>query len=309
MAQTVIGMFDNAGEAQRALEHLQQRGISRDRIDLSRGATSSNVSDSRSSDSDRSSNSFTNFFRNLFGADNDDADRYSRVAERSDTIVTVHAASQEEASMAASILDECGAVDVDARARAYGFSGSSRSDLSSGDDRRDISGTSGPDTTIQRMEERLDVGKRSEERGNIHVRSRIVEKPVEEHVRLREEHIHVERQQVDRPVNSGDFNQFQERDIELTERAEVPVVNKEARVVEEIRISKDVTERDETIRDTVRRTDIDIDDKSNESYRGVSGDRGDLRNSDDLRSGSDYPDSSDFRDNSDYRDNGKRPGF
>ncbi|RYY61313.1 MAG: DUF2382 domain-containing protein, partial [Chitinophagaceae bacterium] len=51
-----------------------------------------------------------------------------------------------------------------------------------------------------------------------------------------------------------------------TEKSEVPVVNKEARVVEEVRVRKEVSERDETIRDTVRRTDIDID-KTNESGR------------------------------------------
>ncbi|RYY92282.1 MAG: DUF2382 domain-containing protein, partial [Chitinophagaceae bacterium] len=50
------------------------------------------------------------------------------------------------------------------------------------------------------------------------------------------------------------------------EKSEVPVVNKEARVVEEVRVRKEVSERDETIRDTVRRTDIDID-KTNESGR------------------------------------------
>ena len=82
---------------------------------------------------------------------------------------------------------------------------------------------------------------------------------MEEHIRLREEHVNVERQPVNRPVGAADENTFKEREIELTERSEVPVVNKEARVVEEIRVSKDVTERDETIRDTVRSTEVDID--------------------------------------------------
>ena len=57
-----------------------------------------------------------------------------------------------------------------------------------------------------------------------------------------------------------DRGAFRDRDIELTERSEVPVVNKEARVVEEVKISKDVTERNETVRDTVRSTEVDVDD-------------------------------------------------
>jgi hypothetical protein len=50
----------------------------------------------------------------------------------------------------------------------------------------------------------------------------------------------------------------------MTETEEVPVVKKEARVVEEVRLKKDVRERDEVIRDTVRRKDVEVD-ETNES--------------------------------------------
>lgn len=276
MAQTVIGFFDDATEAQRAVEKLQSAGIGRDRVDLSRGGGSagnsttdisgvnrvsgserdensySRVSDDRTVDREgRNTNAFTDFFNNLFGGsdDNEEASRYSRVADRSNSIVTVHAQSKDEAERAADILDECGAVDVDERAAQYG---STHAGASRGMDNK-------RETTISRVEENLEVGKRTEERGGVRVRSRIVERPVEEHIRLREEHVNVERQAVNRPISSTDDKTFQERNIELTERSEVPVVNKEARVVEEIRVSKEVTERDETIHDNVRRTEVDID--------------------------------------------------
>jgi stress response protein YsnF len=278
MAQTVIGFFDESSEAQQAVEQLQSAGISRDRIDVSRGSggtatgtsgsmgginpvsgserdenSVSRTSDDRTVDREgRNTNAFTDFFNNLFGGgndDNDDADRYSRVAEGSNSIVTVHAQSREEAERAAEILDSCGAIDVDERSAQYGSMSAGRSE-STGDRR---------ETTIPRVEESLNVGKRTEESGGVRVRSRIVERPVEEHVRLREEHINVERQPVDRPISMDDARAFQDKEIELTEHTEVPVVNKEARVVEEIRVSKDVNERDETIRDTVRNTEVDID--------------------------------------------------
>ncbi|HEV7329493.1 MAG TPA: YsnF/AvaK domain-containing protein [Flavisolibacter sp.] len=290
MAQTVIGFFDDQQEAQQAVAKLQSSGITRDRIDVSRGGSSSSTSmsgtgsvnpvsgsdrddnsirrttDDRTVDREgRNTNAFTDFFNNLFGGsdDNDDADRYSRVATNSNAIVTVHAQSREEAERAADILDECGAVDVDERSAQYGATAGGR--VESTGNRRE--------TTIPRVEENLEVGKRTEERGGVRVRSRIVERPVEEHVRLREEHVNVERQPVDRPVSMDDARNFQEREIELTERTEVPVVNKEARVVEEVRVSKDVTERDETIRDTVRNTEVDVDRL----------DAGSTRSSDDLR--------------------------
>ncbi len=255
MAQTVIGFFDSAEEGRRALNQLETSGLSRDRIDISENSGTETISDS----SDRSGDSeggIKGFFKSLFGDDDESADRYSRVGSSSRCLVTVHARSEDEAERAADILDSCGAIDIDERAAQYGSVSSDRSE-STGQRR---------ETTIPRIQENLEVGKRTEERGGVRVRGRIVERPVEEHVRLREEHVNVERQPVDRPVSLDDANNFQERVIELTERTEEPVVNKEARVVEEVRVSKDVTERDETIRDTVRNTEIDIE-RDDESQR------------------------------------------
>jgi stress response protein YsnF len=123
--------------------------------------------------------------------------------------------------------------------------------------RKPLTDTGNTDRTIPIIEENLEVGKREVETGGARITTNIVEKPVEETVNLREEHVHIERTPVDRPVSSSDLDTFKEGQIELTEHAEVPVVNKEARVVEEVNISKDVEEREETIRDTVRNTEVE----------------------------------------------------
>lgn len=94
------------------------------------------------------------------------------------------------------------------------------------------------------------------EQGGVRIHSVVTEQPVTEQVNLREEHVQVERHPVDRPVGSADA--FREEVIEATERAEVPVVAKEARVVEEVSLNKSSTERVETIQDTVRRTDVEV---------------------------------------------------
>jgi len=110
------------------------------------------------------------------------------------------------------------------------------------------------------VEEELRVGKREVERGGIRVYSRMEEKPVEEKVNLREETVRVERHAVDRPATSGDFKDaFKEGTIEVTEHVEQPVVQKQARVVEEVVVGKEATERTETVRDTVRKTDVQVD--------------------------------------------------
>lgn len=278
MAQTVIGMFDNASEAQRAVQELESRGFSRSDIDIStRGSNETGtVSDSYSgSDSDRErsggGNAVSRFFNSLFGDDDNDREKYSRVAQSSSSIVTVHARSNEEAERAADILDDCGAVDVDERSSGYGAASNTRS--------ADLENTrsTGEGQSIPVIQENLEVGKRTVESGGVRVRSRIVERPVEEHVRLREDHVWVERNPVNRPVSGDELRNFQETNIELTEQREVPVVNKEARVVEEVRLGKETQERDETIRDTVRNTDVDVENlgrSDSDLNRGTSSDMG-----------------------------------
>lgn len=272
MAQTVVGLFENEADARQAAERLEAAGISRSNVDVSRSDKyTQGVAQEKDDD-----NAVTRFFKNLFG-DNDDADRYSRVSKSgSYSIVTVHAQSGDEAERAADLLDDCGAMNVDEKSEQYnreGVSGSRQDfDSSSRTDRDRDS-----DATISRVKEELQVGKQEVASGGVRVRSRIVEQPVEETLRLREEHVRVERNDVNRPLGDSDRNAFQEQDIELTEKAEVPVVNKEARVVEEIKISKDVEERTETVRDTVRNTEVDIDNiESNER-------QDDLRRKDDNR--------------------------
>lgn len=122
------------------------------------------------------------------------------------------------------------------------------------------------------MEENLEVGKRQVERGGARIRSRVIEKPVEANVRLREEHVVVNRRPVNREVTQADINNLQQGDIEITERAEVPVVNKQARVVEEIEIGKTVEEHEETVRDTVRRTDVDVQELNTDATTDIDDD-------------------------------------
>ncbi len=108
------------------------------------------------------------------------------------------------------------------------------------------------------IEEQLAVGKRTIEKGAARVRTSVTETPVQESVTLREENVTVERRPVDRAVENAPAA-FKEGTIEVTEMAEVPVISKEARVVEEVVVGKNVTEHQETVRDTVKRTDVEVD--------------------------------------------------
>ncbi|HKG67740.1 MAG TPA: PRC and DUF2382 domain-containing protein [Segetibacter sp.] len=122
------------------------------------------------------------------------------------------------------------------------------------------SGGNDEQATIPVIEEKLQVGKQEVAKGGIRLRSRIVENEVQENIKLREEKIRVERTPVDRAANVTDLKEEQ---VEFTERAEVPVVSKEARVVEEVSLNKEVTEKEESIKDTVRSTKVDIEKTDN----------------------------------------------
>jgi uncharacterized protein (TIGR02271 family) len=117
------------------------------------------------------------------------------------------------------------------------------------------------DTTTQSIpvvEEQLKIGKREVQRGGVRVYSRIVETPVNESIGLREEHVDVQRRTVDQPISPADAAAFKEQSIEMRETAEEAVVQKSARVVEEVRVSKEVNERQEQIHDTVRHTEVEV---------------------------------------------------
>ena len=121
-------------------------------------------------------------------------------------------------------------------------------------DERNIAGD---DTrTIPVTEEQLVVGKRAVQSGRVRIYGRETEKPVEDSVRLRSEHVNVERRSVDRPVSEADRSK--EAVIEITEMKEEPVVGKQERVVEEIVVGKTAEEHTETVRDTVRRKDVEV---------------------------------------------------
>jgi uncharacterized protein (TIGR02271 family) len=112
--------------------------------------------------------------------------------------------------------------------------------------------------TIPVIKEDLEIGKREVETGGVRVSSKITERPVEETINLKKERVTVERTPVDRPASEADLRNVTDKEIELTETSEVPVVAKEARVVEEVSVNKDVEEREETVRDTVRSTEVDV---------------------------------------------------
>jgi stress response protein YsnF len=115
----------------------------------------------------------------------------------------------------------------------------------------------GEETRIPVAEEDLAVGKHAERRGTVRVHTRVREVPVEETVALRDEHVRVERRPAGGSVAPGE-DPFRERTVEVTETDEVADVSKRVRAAEEVVVRKDVDVKRETVRDTVRKTEVDV---------------------------------------------------
>jgi uncharacterized protein (TIGR02271 family) len=263
MTHTVVGLFDSKNEAQAAMQELVQQGFIQENIDFSNRSVSNtnttNTTDTTDVTNTGSGDSISNFFGSLFGDDPAASRNYTDAASDADAILTVQVDSAERAIQAAEILDRNGAIDVDERAAQYRQTyeqtyGTTENTMTN----QPTAAVSQNETAIPIIEEELQVGKREVERGGARIRSRVIEKPVEERLRLREEHIVVDRHPVNRAVTDADLANFQEGEIELTERAEVPIVSKQARVVEEVAVGKQVEEHEEVVSDTVRRTDVEV---------------------------------------------------
>jgi uncharacterized protein (TIGR02271 family) len=108
--------------------------------------------------------------------------------------------------------------------------------------------------------EEVRIGTRQVDTGGIRVVTHVEAIPVEEQVTVRTEQVHIERRAVDRVVAPDDLTVLHDEAIEVRTTAEDVVVTKQARIVEEVIIRKDVEEHTETITDTVRRTAVEIED-------------------------------------------------
>ncbi len=255
MNQTVIGVFDTKNQAQSAREALKNADFDQSSIDVSSYGEHGTTGDRYRDDSD----SVSSFFGNLFGTDDDRTKTYSDVAGRG-TVITVHTKNMADAKRAAAIMDRYEAIDMDDRYSQYSTNkfdaDKNRSYLN--DRLGDVNGK------IEVVKEDIAVGKREVETGGVTVRSRIVEKPVTETLRLRQEEVFVKRTPVDRAAKAGDF---ENETISLRETAEEAVVEKSARVVEEIEVGKKVNIRTEQINETVRETEVDIDKKAHKDVK------------------------------------------
>jgi uncharacterized protein (TIGR02271 family) len=108
-------------------------------------------------------------------------------------------------------------------------------------------------------EERLNVATRVVQGETTRVRRRVVAQPVEQEVLLRDEKVVVERRP--RPAgaaaNAG-ADVLSDTVVEMSDSSQVPTVWKSVHVGEEVVLRRQVTERTERVRETLRRDVVDV---------------------------------------------------
>jgi uncharacterized protein (TIGR02271 family) len=248
--QTIAAVYDTAAHADAAVRDLKAANVPSAAISIhAQGAGSDTTTTAAPAHE-------PGFWASLFGGESSDTTAYARSVESGSTVVTVKAPEQYLAQVG-EILERHDPIDFDERAASYGTTQTTKTTATAAPAMPPKAATAANGDTIQLAEEQLTVGKRAVNRGTTRVRRYVVETPIQEQVSLRSETVTVDR----RPVSDGrsvTAAEFTDKVIEMTETGEEAVVGKTARIVEEVSVRKESADRTETVRDTVRREEVEI---------------------------------------------------
>jgi uncharacterized protein (TIGR02271 family) len=125
---------------------------------------------------------------------------------------------------------------------------------------------SGEGTTMQLKEERVKVGKREVESGGVRLRKIVRTETVQQPVELQHEEIVIERVAGSGAAVSGEG--FKEETIFIPLRREEPVIEKETRVREEVRVGKKREAERRTVSESVRKEDVEVENQQNPRFGG-----------------------------------------
>jgi len=260
MAKTVVGLFEQPSEGQAAFQELQSGGFSNDNVHLI----------------DQASGRITSALTQA-GVPQDDAALYDEGVRNGGALIIAQALPDNEAMRAVEILDRHNVVDISRRGRTSQQTSTTTTQQTSttaSTPQRDLKAPplagaqsnrsgytqqyQGNEMVVPIVEEQIQIGKQQVQGGGVRVQTHVTEKPVNEQVTLHDEEVHVERRPVNQPVDAAQLDQLKDGSFEVREMDERAVVNKQARVVEEVVINKEAHERTENIQDTVRRSDVNV---------------------------------------------------
>ena len=260
--ETVVAVYDSDEHAREAVRALVGAGVPPNAI--SQHAPSEMTNNAITTPAPARE---TGFWASLFGGEPDtdhDAHVYDRSLAGGSTVVSVQVPGQS-VHQVVEILERYSPVDIDERASTYNVTKTTttttatpvaaKTKTPAPTAKAEVRKAEGD--TIQLAEESLSVGKRVVNRGTTRIRRYVVETPVEEQVTLHSEKVIVERHPVAGSLTATAAD-FSEKTLEMTETDEQAIVGKSSRIYEEVGLRKEASDRTETVRDTVRREEVEI---------------------------------------------------
>jgi len=232
----IVTIYDSTDKALAAARVLASSGFSSQDISLhNRESLSSSAKDA-------------GLWRRLFGATvrDNESSNYSRAIETGGAVLAVRVADTD-ADRVRKILGTPSSTEIMDPNRVSGVGSAKTTPLNL--TREEI---------LQCAEEQLEIEKRQVEVGTARVRRFMTEKPVESKVSLHEEHAEIQRRSVNGQSNLKDID-WNDKVLEFVETDEQVAVRKVARVTEEVVVRKAGSDHVETIRDTVRRQQVEVD--------------------------------------------------
>ena len=288
MKQTVVGVFDRYAQAQHAAQQLRESGFG-DSVYVTEEHAGGGASSSASGSAPRDEGvmeKVRSFFSDLFGADDErEVSPYADAVGRGGAVVRVEVDEDGMADQARATLEAAGAIDIDDDVSSSQSASTLGARSIPGPDASFVDGGTGleagtplpmsestsvrstsladradtaSDDVIPVSREQLHAEKRAAATGGVRVYSRTVETPAQESTKLRSEKAHVEHVAVDRAVPASDKDTLNDRTIEIRETSGQPVVAREARTTEEVRVGKTVEQRTEQVGGTVRSTEVEV---------------------------------------------------
>lgn len=242
MQHTLVAVFDNRSDAQKAMDDLLASGFARSDLRLSEGGTQTGTTASGADldEGESIGDSIKHFFTDLFGSDRSARlGQYSEALKRGHYVLTVTAPNEPEVERAADLVERYGPVDIDETSSVWpsgSATGMNAGSMNMGAQQQSASmsqqsqqareGSAQASTgssmqfantgsqSIPGMQEELNVGKREVQRGGVRIFSHVDETPVDESVNLRDEHVAGHRRAIDKMVDPADVPAFQEREDE-----------------------------------------------------------------------------------------------
>ena len=271
MSKTVVGLFISSAQAEQVKQELMAEGYPATQITVHSNNSTAEYSDGSATANDKNytdigsgggtgiGEKISHFFRSLSGGDEEVHHHYATGVNSGGALLSVTVSDSEVGDVVETLRNN-GATEIQGGSASTGFADTEPSSASASTN----AATTG-EIAIPVVEEELVVGKRDVSRGGVRVYSHVVEKPVEASVTLHDEQINVERRAVNRPATAADFSSNSSAVTELTATGEEAVVGKTSRVVEEVLVGKQQSEHTESIHDSVRKTEVEV-----EQYAGQS---------------------------------------